>query len=152
MSGRVIVSTDCREIERVAIEYGAEVFRRSHATATDTASSESAVLEVLDWLSLEPNEPVVMLQATSPIRQRWDIDAAIALCVDEMCDSVFSAREVQGYTWTVSDWLVYRNYERKPRQLEDTSTLEEERFHLRVSARDVPTALRIASADSSSHM
>ena len=40
----VWVSTDCDKIEEVARKFGASVFRRSHQTAGDTASSESALL------------------------------------------------------------------------------------------------------------
>ncbi|CAD7926070.1 unnamed protein product [Amoebophrya sp. A120] len=44
---RVVVSTDDDEIAAVASSYGAEVFQRSAETASDKASSESAVAEFL---------------------------------------------------------------------------------------------------------
>src|SRR3954470_6718470 len=44
---RVVVSTDDDEIAAVALRYGAEVVRRPADLATDTASSEAALLHTL---------------------------------------------------------------------------------------------------------
>ena len=48
---RVIVSTDDAEIGAVAQQYGAEVVWRPAEISGDTASSESALLHVLDHLA-----------------------------------------------------------------------------------------------------
>lgn len=101
---RVVVTTDHNEIAKVASRYGAEVFWRSPETATDTATTESALLEVLNKLRIE-DDLAVLLQATSPIRQDSDIDRAIQLLLKENVDSVFSARKVEGYTWSIQKSL-----------------------------------------------
>ena len=119
---RVIVTTDDAEIADVAESYGAEVFNRSPETATDHAASEDALIEVLDD---NPCRVVVFLQATSPIRQFGQIDRAIEL-VRTACDSMFSCRHVEGYTWTEAGGIVKPNYGlREPRQLWGCTTLEE---------------------------
>jgi len=119
---RVIVSTDDELIAHKAESYGAEVFWRSPETATDTASSESALLEVIE--AQDGCEPVtVFLQATSPIRQPHDIDRTAALLKE--ADSVFSARIVHGYTWRLGTCLVPNCTKRVPRQLHRDMTLEE---------------------------
>ncbi len=51
----VIVSTDSNEIGEVAVEYGADWILRGDCTATDSASSESALLEVLDVIDQQPD-------------------------------------------------------------------------------------------------
>jgi CMP-N,N'-diacetyllegionaminic acid synthase len=123
---RVVVATDHNEIAKVAAEYGAEVFWRSPETATDTATTESAVSEVLEQLpGIEPDLLVVLLQATSPLRQPDDIDNAITLLRRTHCDSVFSARRVEGYTWQVGRQLSPPHQRRMPRQQQAESTIEE---------------------------
>ena len=120
--GRVIVSTDDQRIADVAIQYDAEVYWRGAFTATDEASSESALLEVIN--AQDGCEPtIVFLQATSPIRQLRDIDRAYALLRD--ADSVFSARRVEGYIWNKGVCLVPTCTKRVPRQQHHQVTLEE---------------------------
>lgn len=119
---RVIVTTDDELIAHKAESYGAEIFWRSSETATDDASSESALLEVIN--AQDGCEPItVFLQATSPLRQPHDIDRAVALL--STADSVFSARTVHGYTWRQGRCLVPDCTKRVPRQLHQTVTLEE---------------------------
>jgi CMP-N,N'-diacetyllegionaminic acid synthase len=125
--GRVIVSTDSEEIAGVAHDECAEVFWRDASTATDTATTESAVLEVLESLGEEQTEYTVLLQATSPIRQPADIDRAIADLVSCGADSLFSARRVEGYVWrqTLESGLVPFPGARLPRQLRPDTVWEE---------------------------
>ena len=121
----VVVTTDSDEIDEVADDCGAHVFRRSAHTATDTASTESAVLEVIEQDDYSHASTIVLLQCTSPIRQPGDIDRGISILHATHCDSVFSARRVEGYTWRATKGGVSRQYHRQPRQLEAATTLEE---------------------------
>lgn len=106
LAGRVIISTDDDEIAKVSTEYGAEVFMRPADLATDTASSEDALLHVLSCIS-DKQEPepdiVVFLQCTSPIRNNDDIDNAINLFMEKKADSLFSAYVFNKYIWQVKD-------------------------------------------------
>jgi N-acylneuraminate cytidylyltransferase len=91
---RVIVSTDDEEIASVSSLWGADVIRRPPELATDTASSESALIHVLEILLQRERyipELVVFLQATSPYRLPSDIDGAVNLLHQRNYDSVFSA-------------------------------------------------------------
>ncbi len=99
---RTIVSTDDAEIARVATEHGAEVVVRPAEISGDTASSEAALLHVLDHLKItEGYEPelVVFLQATSPLRRPDDISRAIGTLLAEGADSLFSAYRQHGFLW-----------------------------------------------------
>lgn len=102
----VVVSTDGDAIAAEARASGARVVRRPAALAGDEASSESAVLHVLDELAAAGEEPevVVFLQATSPFIDPGDLDAAIARIVDGHADSVFAAAPSHAFLWrTASD-------------------------------------------------
>jgi len=99
---RIVVSTDDAEIGAVAREHGAEVVWRPAELSGDTASSESALLHVLETLrEREGYEPslVVFLQATSPLRRPDDIERAIETVRREKADSLFSACRVEGFVW-----------------------------------------------------
>jgi N-acylneuraminate cytidylyltransferase len=102
----VYVSTDDPAIAAVAREEGAVVVERPPAIAGDTATSESALLHVLDHHRDEHgSDPdlVVFLQATSPLRRQGDIDAAVALQQSAGVDSVFSAVRDRGLMWQLRD-------------------------------------------------
>lgn len=99
---RTIVSTDDEEIAAVSKDYRAEVVKRPDELATDTATSETALLHTLDYLQqTEGYEPdlVVFLQCTSPVRQPDDIDNAIETLQCKGADALFSACHVEGFIW-----------------------------------------------------
>ena len=101
---RIIVSTDDNEISEVTLQYGAEVVKRPPELSGDTASSEVALLHVVDWLAdQEKYEPdiVVFLQCTSPIRNESDLDNAITVLLENNADSLFSACRFNKYIWQV---------------------------------------------------
>lgn len=108
----VVVSTDDDEIAAVAHSFGAEVVRRPPELSTAEATSESALLHVLDARRADGHddpELVVFLQCTSPVRRRGDIDAAVATLRETGADSVFSA--------TDSRWLLWADAADGPRPL-----------------------------------
>ena len=91
---QVYVSTEDTEIAAVAEAHGAAVVPRPLELAADQATSEAALLHVLDWRAergLPDPELVVFLQATSPVRRPTDIDDAVETLLRERADSLFSA-------------------------------------------------------------
>lgn len=98
---RVVVSTDDDEIAATAQEWGAEVVHRPAELSGDTASSESALLHVLDTLSSQDVDTrvLVFLQATSPFIDPRALDDGIRLVLDGRFDAVFSAVETFGFLW-----------------------------------------------------
>lgn len=99
---KVYVSTDCDEIAFVARQAGAEVIKRPLLTATDNASSESALIHALDQLTIrEGSEPrrIVFLQATSPFRPPDALEEALYQFDREQADSLFSACRLEGFVW-----------------------------------------------------
>ncbi len=99
---RVVVSTDDEDIARCALSHGAEVVRRPAELASDTATSEAALLHTLETLREEEDyrpDLVVFLQATSPLRRERDIHQAIATLEAEGADALFSAGPAHGFVW-----------------------------------------------------
>lgn len=94
----VHVSTDSEEYAAIARKYGADIpFLRSRDSATDTASSWSVVLEVLEkYEAMGKNfDTVTLLQPTSPLRTEDDIVSAFTLFQEKRAVSVVSVCEME---------------------------------------------------------
>ncbi len=128
---KVIVSTDDQRIAAVAKKYGAAVVMRPKNLATDKASSEEALLHVLDNLhKISPSpgvgrvrerspDAVVFLQCTSPVRKKDDIDKAIRHFIKTRADSLFSACRNYGLVWERRKGKFYSlNYDFRHRKRE----------------------------------
>lgn len=97
-----IVSTEDELIANVAKQYGADVVMRPGDLAGPTATSEAALLNVLDERRRagKPDpDLVVFLQCTSPVRKNDDIDNAVTQLLDEKADSLFSACRNHTLIW-----------------------------------------------------
>lgn len=98
----VYVSTDDDRIAAVAREHGAEVIERPASLATDRSSSESAMLHALDAIEAREGSltgATMMLQCTSPLRARDDMDNAVRQFFDEGADSLLSACRTKHFIW-----------------------------------------------------
>ena len=117
----VIVSTDSYEIANIAQEFGAETpFLRPDSLSDDFATTESAMIHALSWL--ESNEGyvpdnVVLLQATSPVRENGSIDQAIEYFMSSGSDSLLSVCEFWHFLWEGKKNLTaLYDYESRPRR------------------------------------
>jgi len=92
-----VVSTDDDEIAAAVQGEGVTVHRRSPETATDEASSESCLLEVLREMDGR-FDAVVLLQCTAPLTTPDDING----CLDRLAggyDSAFCGCRFHGFQW-----------------------------------------------------
>lgn len=99
---RTVVSTDDAEIAEVAQSYGAEVVVRPMELSGDTASSESALVHVLETLHNDEGytpDLVVFLQATSPVRKPTDIAHALDTLLEQQADSLVSVIAHHRFVW-----------------------------------------------------
>lgn len=123
----VIVSTDDEEVKEVSVTFGADVVRRPPPLASDEATSESALLHVLDDRihrgAVDP-DVVVFLQCTSPIRRAADIDTAINSLLQSGADSLLSACRDRGLLWRVDAEPVPLNYDFRTRLREQDMALQ----------------------------
>ena len=121
---RVYVSTDDDQIAVVAKSFGAEIIDRPDSLSKDDSTSESALLHAWDTIEKIDNDKydsIVFLQATSPLREEGDLDAAIKLYADGKFDTLLSCTKLEDYfIWQKdSDNFVSVNYDfhnRKRRQ------------------------------------
>ncbi|WP_369369623.1 NTP transferase domain-containing protein [Promicromonospora sp. Populi] len=125
----VIVSTDHDEIAAEARLHGARVVARPAEIAGSTASSESAMLHVLDrveagdgGLPAQEIPPVtVLVQCTSPFIDPEDLDTAIRRVTVGEKDVVVAVSETHDFQWRVDDGVatpVGHTTEYRPRRQE----------------------------------
>lgn len=99
---RVITSTDDTKIADISKQYGAEVVWRPTKISGDKASSESALLHVLEHLKhTEDYEPdiIAFLQCTSPLTLAEDIDGTIQVLLEEDADSCLAVTPFHYFLW-----------------------------------------------------
>lgn len=125
----IVVATDSGEIETCVDDKPdcskVTIYRRSAATATDTASTESAILEYLKSEDYgrdfgELGNPVFMLvQATSPLTRAEDFSKGISLLRLGNVNSVVSGVNTKRFHWGYQyDDIFYADYdvESRPRR------------------------------------
>lgn len=96
---KIIVSTDDKNIAEVAKEHGAEVpFLRPSELAKDGTPIIDALIHLFNYLKEQKlNYDILgLLEPTSPLRKKGDVDNAVKILVDnyERADSVISLGEV----------------------------------------------------------
>ncbi|NLJ17768.1 acylneuraminate cytidylyltransferase [Globicatella sulfidifaciens] len=124
----VVVSTDSEEIKNVVEEYKSpkiEVISRSNEVSTDTASTESVMIEFAKNYSFEN---IVLVQATSPLLESGDISKGINKFSEENIDSVLSVVRQKRFIWEEKSPVVEAiNYDplNRPRRQEFNGFLVE---------------------------
>jgi len=101
-SMRVVVSTNGEEIKAEAIRYGAEVIMRPADISGDEASSESALLHVLEELMHRESympDILVFLQCSSPLTAAEDIDGTIDAMIQAEADSALAVVPFHYFLW-----------------------------------------------------
>jgi N-acylneuraminate cytidylyltransferase len=89
----VVVSTDCPQVRRLAVERGLPVIDRPATLATADASVQDVMLHAMDCLESVGSPPAdvwVVLYGNVPVRPAGVIDAAVELVRRSGCDSVRS--------------------------------------------------------------
>lgn len=124
---QVYVSSEDQEIRDVAAQFGAKAIDRPEEFIHDNSIQE--VDRLLKWTVLELESQghqidiVVLLYATSPLREVATIDEAVRLVAEDGYDSVLSLYEDTTYLWALDgDTATPTNYDpatRGPRQKEN---------------------------------
>jgi YrbI family 3-deoxy-D-manno-octulosonate 8-phosphate phosphatase len=118
---RVVVSTDDDEIAEVARRYGAEIVRRPAEISGDSASSESALLHVLQVLQQEEGyqpDLLVFLQCTSPLTLAEDMDGTIQALLSQRADSALAVIPFHYFLWRQeAEGAVGINHDKRVRPL-----------------------------------
>lgn len=133
----VYVSTDDEQIAAVALQCGAKVHMRHPDTATNTASTESALV---DFVAAHPDYDVLcLIQATSPLVVPSDFQKGLKLMLSQNADSLVTAVRTHRFLWSVkADGSAHaKNYDpsaRPRRQDWDGELIENGAFYMTTRA------------------
>lgn len=100
---KIYVSTDSEEIKEVVKSFNfpkVVIVNRSARTATDTASTESAMLE---FANKHVFDHIVLMQATSPLTTSEDLNNAINKYFSNNYDSLFSVVRQKKFIWEINN-------------------------------------------------
>ncbi|WP_019888943.1 N-acylneuraminate cytidylyltransferase [Streptomyces purpureus] len=98
----VVVTTDDPAVAAAARAAGAEAVHRPARLATDTSTSESAVLHAMDAfeaLHERPADVVLLVQCTSPFLTREDVDGVAAEVAEHGADTAVTVAPFHGFVW-----------------------------------------------------
>lgn len=103
---RVYIATDSAIIREVVIDFigreeklkKAEVISRSEESASDTASTESAMIEFAEKYEFDN---IALIQATSPLLTGADLDRGFEIFKSDGTDSVISAVAQKRFNWKI---------------------------------------------------
>lgn len=150
---KVYVSTDSREIEEAVKLYkennknSEKLFciERAAHTATDTASTESAMLDFADRYEFEN---IILIQATSPLLTSRHLDEAVAAYLKEDYDSLLSVVRQKRFVWEMSELgakPVNYDYLNRPRRQEfDGYIVENGAFYITPKSKMLESQCRIS--------
>jgi N-acylneuraminate cytidylyltransferase len=114
------IGTDCEEIASVVDGLALDkvrVYHRSPENATDTASTESVMLEFLQqYPNLNPESTLVLVQATSPLLQSNHIEEALQKFSTGDFDSVLSCVGSKRFFWKQNGTPINYDYRNRPRR------------------------------------
>ncbi len=146
---KIYVSTDSEKISYVVNTFGfekAEVIQRSEKVSTDTASTESVMLEFAENYDFDD---VILIQATSPLLSSDDLSGGIKLYTQDNTDSVLSVVRQKRFIWNINDDgigtpLNYDCLSRPRRQEFDGFLVENGAFYITSKERLLKTKCRIS--------
>jgi len=132
---QIYVATDCDEIKDVVVDFNFEkvqIFDRCDVNASNTASTESVMLEFLDGMNFSEEDLFILVQATTPFTSSDDFDNAINIIKSNSeIDSLLSCVESKRFFWTKDGNAINYNYYKRPlRQDFDGLLMENGAFYI----------------------
>lgn len=124
----IVVATDSDEIWQTVESRNYQktiLYRRSKENASDTASTESVMLEYINHAHLEADDVFMLVQATSPLTQTEHFTEALKSYAKGMYDSMLTCVRNYRFYWNEDGSSMNYDYMRRPRRQEFKGMLME---------------------------
>lgn len=115
----IIVATDSDKIEKTVLakKYTkTKIYRRSPENACDTASTESVMLEYIQYAQLENTEIFMLVQATSPLTETKHFNEALEIYRQGKYDSMLTCVRNYRFFWNSDGTSKNYDYMNRPRR------------------------------------
>lgn len=112
----VVVTTDDKEIEYIAKQYGAEVIKRDPKLADDKTTLDPVIYDAMIKDENKKNKKydiIITLQPTSPVLKTETLDKAIEQFLDSDYDTYISATNKPHLAWTKNNGKIVPSYEKR---------------------------------------
>ena len=116
---KIVVATDSDDIEATVRSFGfdkVEIYRRSAENASDTASTESVMLEYIEAANLSEETVFMLVQATSPLTQTIHFQEALQLYSEGNYDSLLTCVVNKRFFWNKNGTPRNYDYMNRPRR------------------------------------
>lgn len=116
---QVVVATDSDEIWNTVVskKYKKTVlYRRSAENASDTASTESVMLEYINYEEIDSNTVFILVQATSPLTQTEHFQEALQIYSKGEFDSMLTCVRNYRFFWNEDGTSMNYDYMNRPRR------------------------------------
>lgn len=125
---KVFVATDCDEIKSIVKNFGfskTTIYDRDKKNADDASSTESVMLEFISKNNFSNSDLLFLVQATSPLTQAHDFDAALKTLTDQKADSLLTCVKIKKFFWNANATPLNYNFQNRPRRQDFDGTLME---------------------------
>lgn len=115
----VIVATDSDDIWNIVATRNYKktvLYRRSAENACDTASTESVMLEYIDYANLMGDNIFMLVQATSPLTEAKHFSEALQMYAKGECDSIITCVRNYRFFWKEDGISMNYDYMNRPRR------------------------------------
>lgn len=118
---KVIIATDSDEIKNVVKDFGldkVEIYNRKEENAQDTSSTESVMLEYIEFAQLNTFDNFFLIQATSPLLKSIHIEQMYEKMKKDGSNSALSCVNTKRFFWTKDGKSLNYDYKNRPRRQE----------------------------------
>lgn len=144
----IIVATDSDRIEEIVSAQSykkTKIYRRSAESATDTASTESVMLEYLHYAQLLADDIFVLVQATSPLTETIHFTEALSLYLKGKYDSILTCVRNYRFFWNKNGTSINYDYKNRPRRQDfDGILMENGAFYINTVANIIKFGNRLS--------
>ena len=102
---KLVIATDSKEIKNTVLSFGfdkLQVYDRNPENASDTASTESVMIEYINKSDLKSEDLFFLIQATSPLLKSEHIDGMFEAFSKSDVDSMFTGVVEKQFKWGVN--------------------------------------------------
>ena len=115
----IIIATDSEEIKKTIVGFDfskVKIYNRSAENASDTASTESVMLEYINQSNLSENDIFMLVQATSPLTETKHFDEALDIYLQGKYDSMLTCVRSYRFFWNEDGTSKNYDYRNRPRR------------------------------------
>ena len=123
---KIVVATDSSEILSTVMAFGfkkVDIYKRSDENAQDHSTSESIMLEYINYSDLSHTDIFMLVQVTSPFTRAEDFASGLDLMSSH--DSVLACAKIKRFIWSSDGVPLNYDYNNRPRRQDYEGTFME---------------------------